>query len=65
MFRSIIFITLSILISLMLPSCGKKDTSEQTTDKNIQSSVDKAHIPDTADQSEIVHEDRYICPMDC
>ena len=42
----------------------KKDTSEQNTDKNIQSSVDKADISDTADQSEIVHEDRYICPMD-
>ena len=42
MFRSIFFITLSVIISLTLPSCGKKDKSEQNTENNIQSSEDKA-----------------------
>jgi len=65
MFRSIFFITLSVIISLTLPSCGKNDKSEQNTENNIQSSEDKADNSDTVDQSEVVHEDRYICPMDC
>lgn len=43
----------------------KKDKSEQNTENNIQSSEDKADNSDTVDQSEVVHEDRYICPMDC